>query len=272
MEFDSESAARLAELYRLLRRHFGYAHPWWPGTPFQIAITALLVQQCDWSVAWDAVLRMESAGIGTLQKLAHASPADLQDMIKKVTFAPTKSARLLAIARWVMNQGFDTFEDFLSPERDTKSLRTTLLSLPGIGPETADCLLNFSSTHPVFVVDAYTRRIFGRVNPALHLPAGFWQKGTYSQLQEFFELHLLTDSSLYAELEFPPDLPREVALLRDYHALIVELGKHHCLKSNPHCHKIGKTGWPDYVHCKSHCKPEKCAACPLVKCCRFPLP
>lgn len=271
MQFHSETALRLAELYRLLRRHFGYAHPWWPGTPFQISITALLVQQCDWSVAWDAVLRMESAGIHSLPALARVPVGDLQDMIRKVTFAPTKSTRLLAIAEHVLNQGHDSFEGFLAPQRETEALRTELLSLHGIGPETADCLLNFASTHPVFVVDAYTRRIFERVNIAAFLPKGFCKKGSYTQLQEFLELHLLTDMSLYAECEFPSELPREVALFRDYHALIVELGKHHCLKTNPHCHKTGKPGWPDYVHCQSHCLPDQCPACPLVKLCRFPL-
>ncbi len=270
MQFHPESAARLAELYHLLRQHFGFAHPWWPGTPFQVSITAVLVQQCDWSVAWDAVLRLEAAGIDSLPTLARLPVSELQNIIKKVTFAPTKSARLLTIADWVLNQGHDSFEGFLALERGTESLRAELLSLPGIGPETADCLLSFASTHQVFVVDAYTRRIFERVNPAPYLPLGFWKKGTYSQLQDFLELHLLTDLRLYQDCEFPIALSREVALLRDYHALLVELGKHHCLKSNPHCHRTGKPGWPDYVHCLSHCLPDKCTACPLVKLCRYP--
>lgn len=271
MEFHPESAARLAELYRLLRQHFGYAHPWWPGTPFQVSITAVLVQQCDWSVAFEAVLRMDAAGIGSLPKLAELPLVELQDMIRKVTFAPTKSARLLAIAERLVSQGYDSFEEFLAPGRETQSLRAELLSFPGIGPETADCLLNFASTHPVFVVDAYTRRIFERVNPAPYLPVGFWKKGTYPELQEFFQMHLLSDLGLYNEFDFSPDLPRDVALLRDYHALLVELGKHHCLRTNPHCHKTGKRGWSDYVHCLSHCLPQKCTACPLVKVCRFPM-
>jgi endonuclease-3 related protein len=173
------------------------------------------------------------------------------------------------IAETILSRGYDSFVEFLAPERDTKSLRLELLSLPGIGQETADCWLNFASTHPAFVVDAYTRRIFERINPAPHLPAEFWTRGTYRQLQEFFEIHLLTDLSYYAEFAFPADLPRSVALLRDYHALIVELGKHHCLKSNPRCRQTGKPGWPDYVHCLSHCLPETCHACPLANVCQF---
>lgn len=271
MQYQPRTAARLAEWYRLLRRHFDFTHPWWPGTPFQISITAVLVQQCDWSVAWEAVRRLEAEEIQTLPRIAELSPLELQDLIRKVTFAPTKSARLVSIAKWVMSEGFDSFEQFLSPERETKSVREEVLALPGIGPETADCLLNFASEHPVFVVDAYTRRIFERLNLVPHLPDGFWKKGSYAQLQHFFETHLLTDLSLYDEFEFPADVPREVALLRDYHALLVELGKHHCVKSHPHCHKAGKRGWPDYDYCLSHCLPSDCPACPLSGVCRFPM-
>ncbi len=270
MQYQPQTAARLAECYRRLRRHFGYAHPWWPGTPFHIAVTAVLVQQCDWSVAWEAVRQLGALGVQNLPGLADLSPQKMQEAIRKVTFAPTKSLRLQTISQTVMNAGFDSLEEFLAPARGTKTVREDVLRLPGIGPETADCLLNFASQHPVFVVDAYTRRIFERLNPVPHLPAQFWRISSYSRLQQFFETHLLTDLSLYDEFAFPADLPREVALLRDYHALLVELGKHHCIKNHPHCRKIGKPGWPDYEHCRSHCLPSNCTACPLADACRFP--
>jgi endonuclease III related protein len=269
MQFHPQTAARLAELYRRLRQHFDYAHPWWPGNPFQIAITAVLVQQCDWSIAWEAIGRLEREGIENVSDLADLSPEKLQELIKNVSFAPTKSVRLVAIARRVQSDGFDSFERFLSPERGTKLVRDEILALPGIGPETADCLLNFASEHPVFVVDAYTRRVFDRLNLVPHLPPGFWKKGRYEALQEFFQSHLLTGLSLYDDFAFPGDLPRDVALLRDYHAMLVELGKHHCIKTNPRCHQTGKPGWPDYEHCVSHCLPNECPACPLAGLCRF---
>jgi endonuclease-3 related protein len=271
MDIPSQTTARLAELYRQLRRHFGYAHPWWPGNPFQITITAVLVQQCDWSVAWQGVLRLEALGIQGLPELADAPAETLREAIRKVTFAPTKSARLVSFARRVRDAGFDSFEQFLAPERGTTTVRQELLAQKGIGNETADCLLNFASEHPAFVVDAYTRRIFERLNLIPNLPAGFWRKATYAKVQQLLETQIVGDLSLYDEFAFPAEVPREVAVFRDYHALLVELGKHHCMKQKPHCRKIGKPGWPDYDHCRSHCLPQECTACPTVDACGFPM-
>lgn len=269
MEYRRETAVRLADVYRRLRHHFDYAHPWWPGSPFQIAVTAVLVQQCDWGVAWEAVLRLPRIGASDLPNLAETTPQQLHDALQKVTFAPTKSQRLIQIARRIQEAGFGSIDHFLAPERERKIVRDEALDLPGVGPETADCWLNFASIHPAFVVDAYTRRIFERLNIVPDRPTDIWRRGSYVQLQEFFEIHLLTDFELYAEFDFPADLPRDVALLRDYHALLVELGKHHCLKSKPRCDRTGNPGWPNYPYCEAHCRPGVCSACPLSELCRF---
>ncbi len=271
MQFHRETAIRLAEIYRRLRSHFGYTHPWWPGSPFQITLTAVLVQQCDWGVAWEAVLRLETAGVKTVIDLADRRPEQIHEAIRSVTFAPTKSKRLVGIADWVRGAGFETFEAFLSTDRDTFTVRGQVLARRGIGPETADCLLGFASEHPVFVVDAYTRRIFERLNIVPNVSSDFWQKGRYADIQEFFETHILGDLTLYDEFDFPPELPRGVAILRDYHALLVELGKHHCLKTGPHCYQTGKPGWQNYAYCLDHCLAELCTTCPLSRLCRFPL-
>lgn len=271
MQFQPETAARLVELYRRMRRHFGYCHPWWPGTPFQIAITAVLVQQCDWSIVWEAVLQLPTEDIHTLKDLAEAEPERLQELLRKVVFAPTKSARLVSNAQRILDSGFDSFEEFLSSDRELQIVRREVLTLPGIGPETADAWLNFASTHPVFVVDTYTRRIFERLNLIPGLTANFWRKGSYRDVQDFFEVHLLTQLGLYDEFELTDDIPREVALLRDYHGLLVELAKHHCFKSNPSCFQSGRSGWPNYPPCLTHCLSGECSACPLSSICRFPM-
>lgn len=272
MQFQPETAARLVELYRRLRGHFGYSDPWWPGTPFQIAITAVLVQQCDWSVVWEAVLQLPTQDIHTLPDLAEAHPQRLQQVIRKVTFAPTKSDRLVRMAQSITEAGFGSFEEFLCPSRELQTVRREALALSGVGPETADGWLNYASAHPAFVVDTYTRRIFERLNLIPGLSANFWRKGSYREIQEFFEVHLLTQLERYEEFEFTDAVPREVALLRDYHALLVELAKHHCFKTNPRCFQTGRFGWPDYRPCLTHCLPEACSACPLSPICRFPVP
>ncbi len=187
MQFHRQTAVRLADVYRRLRSHFDYSHPWWPGTPFQITLTAVLVQQCDWAVAWEAVLRLEAGGVKSLVDLADHEAERVWEAIRRVTFARKKSERLVEIAEWVRGAGFETFEAFLSTDRDTRIVRTEVLGRRGVGPETADCLLGFASEHPVFVVDAYTRRIFERLSVVPNLSADFWRKGRYEELQEFFE-------------------------------------------------------------------------------------
>ena len=271
MEFQPETAVRLAEVYRRLRDHFDYVHPWWPGSTFQIAITAVLVQQCDWGVAWDAVHRLPGEGVEHLTHLADAEPSQVHAAVKKVTFARTKSERLVAMARRIQEAGFETFEAFLSAQRDRSTVRSEALALTGVGRETADCWLNFASAHPSFVVDAYTRRIFARLNIVPEFSADFWRRGDYDEIQVFFETHLGQSLDLYQGFDFTEELPRKVALFRDYHALLVELGKHHCLKSKPLCFQTGNSGWPNYAYCRPHCLPAVCTACPLTRTCRFPI-
>src|SRR5437773_713980 len=150
---------QLAQLYRVLRKHFGYAHPWWPGEPLEIALTAILVQQCDWSAAWKAVTRLREHELLSLPALAGAKAAVVQSCIHGVAFGPTKAKRLIGFASAVVAGGHTQIERFLSPVRNTAGLRGELLTFPGIGPETADSILLFASDHPCFVIDAYTRRV-----------------------------------------------------------------------------------------------------------------
>src|SRR5207248_3486448 len=133
---------------------FGYAPKWWPGSPLEIALTAILVQQCDWSAAWKGVRRLGQQGLLDLRSLAAADPAFVQPCIREVAFAPTKSKRLVRFAQAMVERNHETIEAYLSPSRDAPSLRADLLSLEGIGEETADCILLYASDHAVFVVDA----------------------------------------------------------------------------------------------------------------------
>ena len=264
----SSTSRKLCQLYKHLRSHFGYAHPWWPGEPLEVAVTAILVQQCDWSAAWKAVLRLREHELLSLPALAGAKSAVVQSCIQGVAFGPTKAKRLIGFARAVLDDGYVRIEAFLSRQRDIGRLRSDLLAFPGIGAETADSMMLFASEHPCFVIDAYTRRIMARLGLFPELDQSFWLRQSYRRLQDFFEENLLLDFSLYDDLPFANGVPRPVALFRDFHAQLVELGKHHCLKTGPRCLAVGRRGWTNYALCEPHCLTTACQRCPLAGCCR----
>jgi endonuclease-3 related protein len=257
---------RLRDLYSALRGHFGYHPKWWPGSPLEIALTTILVQQCDWSAAWNAVQRLRASGLLALPALAEADRRRVLGAIRGVAFSPTKSGRLIQFAQILVQWGFRDVEGFLRPA-ETSQLRLQLLSVNGIGEETADCILLFAGQHPCFVVDAYTRRLFSRLKLFAGVPDGFWSS-SYGALKAFFESHILADMPSYSTFALDSGVSREVALFRDFHAQIVEMGKHHCLKRNPLCRAIGKQGWRDYEICRTHCgNSGECAGCPAARMC-----
>src|SRR5919107_208751 len=102
MALDRDDAPqKVFHVYALLRGHFGYQHPWWPGSPLEVTAAALLVQQCDWSAAWAAVGRLREDGRLNLPALAASEPEDVLACIRGVAFAPTKARRLIRLARSV---------------------------------------------------------------------------------------------------------------------------------------------------------------------------
>jgi endonuclease-3 related protein len=208
-----------------------------------------------------------AAGIDDISSLARARLTEVQHCIRSIAFAPTKSGRLIAFARHLRARGFENIEAFLS-SAETIVLRNDLLSLPGIGHETADAILLFAGDrHPTFVIDAYTRRIFTRTRLRANLDEAFWMRPA-PVLRSFLQQHLLASRDQYDGFDWDEGVPRDVALMRDYHAQLVELGRHHCLKSKPRCHVTGKHGWAGYDFCREHCTSEKCTACPLSGMCR----
>ncbi len=257
----------LSRVYRLLRRHFGYHPGWWPGSPLEITLTAVLVQQCDWAAAWQAVRALGRDGLLSLPALAAARPQDLLPAIRSVAFAPTKSGRLVHLARTLVARGHADIASYLDPAADRRALRHELLELPGIGPETADAILLYAGCFPSFVIDASTRRVFQRLGILPGLSDDFWVGG-YHAVQDYLESQVLARPSLYAGLAFEDQGQRETALLRDWHAQLVELAKHHCRKRRPLCHAPGRQGWRDYDPCRDHCPQGECRGCPLAAVCR----
>ena len=265
-----KTAAELHRFYVAARSHFGYTSRWWPGTPMELTVTAVLVQQCDWTVAWKAAKRLRDAGLLNLVHMAEANAATVTELIQSVAFPRQKAARLIQIAGRLATGGFATIEELLQ-SGSTEQVRQRLLALPGIGDETADSMLLFAADHhETFVVDAYARRLFQRLDLLEGCDQGFWRL-PYDDLRQFFLDHITDFLPLYDGLELAAGLPRGVTLLRDFHAQIVELGRHHCRKTSPRCVQAGWPGWKDedgdFTFCDDHCSQNGCVACPLSQSC-----
>ena len=192
---------------------------WWPARdPFEMMAGALLTQRTTWRNAERAIDALRGACALSPEALATLPTSELEALIRTAGTFRTKAVRLKALARWYIDTGG---RDALAA-RPTAQLRSELLRLPGIGAETADDILVYVFARPVFVVDAYARRILSRYG---------WAKG-----DEPYET--LSDAVARA---IGPD----AALLGELHALLVEHGKRHC-RSTPRC-----TGCPLAAQCRT---------------------
>lgn len=232
--------APLEEIYRRLRRHFGSlvgpeaANPWWPifgsDAPFEILVGAVLVQQTRWETVEGAILRLLDADLLSPTALAEAEAERLATLIRPVAFYGQKAIGLIAIARHIVTRyAGDTARMLAQP---TATLRAELLALPRIGLETCDVILLYAGSHPVFVIDAYTRRLFERVQPALDgsdesVPAPPWRQ-SYERLRQAVE------TALRQRSPEANDRSRLVQCYADFHAQINELCVRYCL-TRPRC-------------------------------------
>ena len=203
----SDSARALQAVYRQLFRAYGPQH-WWPGdTPLEIAVGAILTQNTAWANVEKAMAVLRSRRLLSLEKLARLTPAELAPLIRSAGFYNIKAVRLAGFLQWLKALG-----GFPGLRRiPTRTLRPLLLACNGVGPETADSILLYALGRPVFVVDAYTRRILSRYG----LTAG---DEPYEDLRRWFE----------------SSLPRSRQLYNEYHALLVRLAKANC-RSRPLC-------------------------------------
>ncbi len=195
--------------YHVLLNAHGHQH-WWPSDGwFETIIGAILAQNVAWSGARKAVFHMRDAGLLDPKILAQTDQDLIAPLIYSSRYYNQKAARIRIFSQWFMKtcQG----EIGQMEKEDVSTLRTQLLSLHGFGPETVDSILLYACNKPVFVVDAYTRRIGSRIG---WYPESF----SYHQMQQFF----------IDRLEPEPDL------FNDFHAQIVNLGSRTC-KKNPDC-------------------------------------
>ena len=217
----------LMKIYRRLLRAFGPQH-WWPANyPFEVMVGAILTQATAWHNVERAIDRLRHAGALSAERLA-ALPTDrLQAMIRPAGYFRQKAARLQAFSRWAMGrfQGRPGRMFRVEPQR----LRAELLSISGIGPETADSILLYAGQQPVFVIDAYTRRIFARHD----LIDG---REPYDALQQFVMAQL----------------PKDAHVFNEFHALLVALGKRHCHRRAPECARCPLGAFPHNVEVIDH--------------------
>lgn len=213
-------------LYDLLLESFGHQQ-WWPvdqryhqrygsDPRFEIMIGAILTQNTAWTNVEKALENLKKQRIFTLQAMTQIEEETLKSLIQPSGFFNQKAQRLKFFAAYLENSYEGNLQRFLS--RDTSETRQELLSLKGIGPETADSILLYAGNHPVFVVDAYTRRICQRL-PLLV------QSDSYDDIQRFFEKELSTSLS---KKELVP-------VYKEFHALLVQLAKQYCSKKKPNC-------------------------------------
>ncbi|MBC7086259.1 MAG: endonuclease [Methanomethylovorans sp.] len=186
-------------IYKILLEEFGPQY-WWPAeTRFEVIVGAFLTQQTKWSNVEKAIQNLKQAGMLEPHKLAKADIKSLEEMIRCCGFYRQKADRLKKVAHFFTENDMD--ELFKLP---TEELRKVLLSIHGVGNETADSIILYAANKPKFVIDAYTTRIMDCIGI----------KGNYRQLQNLFEMML----------------PHEVTLFKEYHALIVEYAKVYCGK------------------------------------------
>jgi endonuclease III related protein len=177
---------------------------WWPGdSRFEIMVGAVLTQNTAWTNVERAIANLKRANALAPEKILTAHPKRLASWLRPSGYFNVKAKRLKAMCRWLIEQGGVR----RLATRPTPELREALLSVNGIGPETADDILLYAFERPVFVIDAYTHRIFER----LGLSNG---DEDYETMRQMFETTLAAD----------------VPLFNEYHALIVMHGKDVCRK------------------------------------------
>lgn len=199
----------LREVYELLLAQFGPQH-WWPGeTPLEVMAGAVLVQNTAWKNVEQAIANLRHADLLDAQRL-HAMPTEeLSELIRPAGYFRLKARRLQNLMELVVTQYDGSLDAMFSMGQHP--LREQLLSVRGVGPETADSILLYAARMPAFVVDTYTARVLKRHG---------WIEGEagYYDIQDLFERSLEED----------------VPMFNEYHALLVRVGKDFCRK-RPKC-------------------------------------
>ncbi|MDD4953531.1 MAG: endonuclease III domain-containing protein [Candidatus Omnitrophica bacterium] len=200
----------LCLVYKKLFSFFG-PQAWWPGeTAFEVIVGAILTQGTNWQNVQKAIDNLKSQGVLEAKKLYALPEKKLAALIRPCGYYNIKARRLRNFLSFFIKGYGGNIRRLIQREEGT--LRGELLSVKGIGPETADSILLYALNKPVFVVDAYTKRLLLRHRLIK-------EDATYGQVQDLFM----------------DNLKKDVRLFNEYHALIVKVGKDFCRKNKPRC-------------------------------------
>lgn len=207
-----DRTSRLQEIYDRLYLFYGPQN-WWPAeSRIEMLVGAVLTQNTNWQNVRTAINRLRTENLLSFEALSSIPLDTLSFFIKSSGYYNLKAKRLKNLLQMIEDEYGGCLEELL--ETEPYSARESLLSVKGIGPETADSILLYAGGHPLFVVDAYTHRIFSRHN-------------------------LVPDDCDYQSLQdlFMDNLPHDSQLFNEYHALIVKTAKQFCKKNKPLCEK-----------------------------------
>ena len=197
-------------IYKKLYDEFGPQH-WWPAeSPFEVMVGAVLTQNTNWNNVEKAIGNLKARGLLDPVRLRQLPRRELARLIRPSGYYNIKSVRLKEFLVFFLRAYQGKVK--LMRRQDSRKLRRELLRVKGIGKETADSILLYALQKPVFVVDAYTKRILSR-HGLLNEDAG------YDEAQSLFL----------------KSLPRDARLFNEFHALLVKLGKDFCQKRRPKC-------------------------------------
>ena len=208
----SNSSEILLTIYKLLYKKFGPQH-WWPGeTRLEIIVGAILTQNTAWGNVEKAISNLKKEGLLKAGALSRVPKKTLARLIRPSGYYNIKAQRIKNFLSFLNRDYNGKLHKMFAT--DMHKLKNELLAVKGIGPETADSILLYAGGKPAFVVDAYTKRIFSR--------HGFLKEdASYDEAQDFFKMNL----------------PLDIRLFNEFHALIVKLGKDLCASKNPLCDK-----------------------------------
>ena len=202
----------LPELYRRLYAEYG-PQRWWPGeSRFEVICGAILTQSAAWTNVEKALANMRAAGCWSFEAVGAIPEAGLAEIVRPSGYFNAKAKKLRAFSRHMLEVYGGDLDRFFA--QDLNVLREELLSIHGIGEETADDILVYAAGQPSFVIDAYTRRVLDRMGlaPSLARP----KYGDYQIL-------------------FHENLPADVPLFNEFHALLDRHAKDTCAKREPRC-------------------------------------
>ncbi|HOX07926.1 MAG TPA: endonuclease III domain-containing protein [Planctomycetota bacterium] len=199
--------------YRQLLKSYG-RQGWWPGeTPFEVAVGAILAQNTAWTNVEKAIANLRRAGALSFRGMRRLPERKLAALIRPSGYYNQKAKKLRAFLAWLEERGGKAGSVKRALAGPLGEVRASLLGVHGVGPETADSILLYAGDRPVFVIDAYTRRVLAR--HGLPSAAG----APYEELRAIFER----------------SLPRSTPLYNEFHALFVRLAKERCAKRAPRC-------------------------------------